>query len=475
MKKLSKVLVLVRSTIMVLAMSASVFAADPVTGSITITPPTGVADDATNTYKIYKVFDAAGNGTAISYKVMESKKDVALPAGFVTDAAGNVIHGTKAEDGTVTPSTATELSADEIAAIKAYIGNDSPIKTATSTGSNPAIAENLPNGYYYITTSTGTVVTIDSTNPNAEVDDKNTVPTLDKKAKQLEDSTYVELDAAGKEAVAQVGQKVGYEATITVGKGAKGYVFHDKMDDGLSYNNDVKVFIGEDEVAATNYDKTPLAEGDTITLTFHDDYTKTLTEGTKLVVKYTATVTSAALSVNPATNTATLDYGDENSNNRTPETKVEVYNAKVTVIKVDGENAPLEGAGFVIKSGNKFYKIENNVVSWVDSKEAATEVFTAKAEGATDATAVFTGLGSGSYTLVEKTVPDGYNQAPDKEFTISVSDENLELEFTIENKAGSELPTTGGIGTTIFYVLGSLLVVGCGIVLVSRKRMQNNK
>jgi len=471
---MKKILALVIAMVMVLGMSTMAFAAG--TGSITITPPAGTDANATNTYKIYKVFDADGNGTAISYKVMSSKADVALPTGFVTDAAGNVIHGTKATDGTITPSTATNLTAAEIAAIKAYINGDSPVATATSTGTTAAVAENLPNGYYYIETSTGTVVTINSTNPNATVIDKNTVPSVDKTI-----TGATSIDENGKKALAQVGTTVTYSAVITVGNGAKGYIFHDTMDAGLTYKNDAAVT----GVAAGTNTYTVGKEGsDTFTITFNDTYIAGLAAGTQLTVTYSATVNDNAITVDPLKNTAYLNYGDSNSNYKTPVSEAEVYEAKFTVTKKDGEGKALAGAGFVIKnSEGKYYKltttttgegdaaVTTNAVSWVDSIDEATE-YTSDAQGAVPA---FTGLANGTYTLVEKTVPAGYNKAADQNFTVAGHDytaTNLEQTAEVINNAGSVLPSTGGIGTTIFYIIGAICVIGAGVVLVARRRMR---
>ena len=118
-------------------------------------------------------------------------------------------------------------------------------------------------------------------------------------------------------------------------------------------------------------------------------------------------------------NTARVDYGDENSNNHTPDSETNVYNAKFTVNKKDGNDQPLAGAGFVVKNAaNKYYKIEGTVVSWVDSIDQATENFSI-ADGSVPS---FTGLVDGTYTLIEKTVPAGYNKAADSTFTIAAND-----------------------------------------------------
>ena len=470
MKKTKKFFALLVAMLMVLGVSMTAFAAG--TGSITITPPSDVDKSTTITYKIYKVFDADGNGTSISYKLVEGK--TTAPAGFSVDSAGNVTY-----DG-----TGTELTAVDIAAIAAYVTEDDLVATVTSTGGANAVAEELANGYYYITTSTGTAVTIDSTNPDQEVEDKNVIPSLDKKAKQAQDSSYMELDEAGKNVVAQVGKVVPFEATITVEKGAKGYVFHDTMSDGLTYQNDLKIEVTvpaaqeggspttTDITNSINVDKTP-ASGETITVKFNDSYLKTI-EGATITITYSAKVSSDALQLNPATNTAKLSYGDNNVFNTDNET-VNVYNAKLTVSKQDGNQKPLEGAGFIISNGEgKYYFLTTSddgpIVSWLSTSDEATVQYS-DASGAVPA---FTGLPDGTYTLIEKVVPSGYNRAADIDFTIKKSDYsvgNLSQSSTVTNNAGSTLPTTGGIGTTIFYVVGAILVVGAGVILITRRRM----
>ena len=453
-KLIAVVLSLTVAMTMGIASTSMAFAAG--TGSITITPPDDVDTSKTITYEIYKVFDAdaSADGTKISYKLMDGK--TTAPAGFTVDTAGNV----KYAGG----DSVTELTADDIAAIAAYVNGDDPVATATSTGGADAIAQGLPNGYYYITTSTGSVVTIDSTKPNAEVEDKNIVPGVDKKITGA--SSY---DADGKKALAQVGTEVEYTAAITVGKGQIGYVFKDTLGTGLEYvANSLSV---ENMEAGEDY--TLNVSGQNITVTFKDASIKDLEQGAKINVIYKAKVTSAALQDDPANNTATISYGN-NSQYTSEPSQAEVYNAKITVDKKDGENKPLAGAGFVLKNAEgKYYKIENSVVSWVDNEAAATE-HVSQADGTVEA---FTGLANGTYTLVEKTVPAGYNKADDKNFTISAGDytaDNLKQTATVVNKSGSVLPSTGGIGTTIFYILGALLIVGCGIILIARRRMSTN-
>lgn len=461
---MKKLIALLIACILTVALGVTAFAAESTTGTITINPPTGLTDTAETEYKIYKVFDASGNGEAISYRLMSGK--TTAPAGFTVDGAGNVSYAGGKE--------ATSLTQDDINAIAAYVEGDTPVATLTAKGSEPVTSENLPNGYYFITTTTGSLVTINSTNPNAEVKDKNSIPVLNKAITGVGTGSY---DEDGKKALAEVGSIVNYEVTITVGKGAKGYIFHDKMDAGLSYNNNATV-TGEGVTADKYTVKETPDEGDTITITFADG----IKEGTAIKIAYTATVTSDALQDNPAKNTATISYGNNHEYTTVPE-KTEVYNAKFTVSKTDQDNKPLAGAGFVIKNAaGKFYKITKttqgeddavvttSAVTWVDDIKDATE-YMSNDKGEV---APFTGLADGTYTLSEKTTPAGYNSVADSTFEIKGNDysaENLKQAKTIINQSGAVLPSTGGMGTTIFYLFGSLLVLGAAVLMVTRRRV----
>ncbi len=492
MKNFNRLIAILLAAAMIMGMSLTAMAEEKaedkaagteVTGTITITPPANTLATSSNAYKIYKVFDASGDGSGkdgkISYRLVEGKTEA--PKGFAVDKAGNVSYEGTSKDGTLTP--------EDIEAIKAYVTKSDLVDTVEAEGSAAVRSKALKNGYYYITTTTGTVVTIDSTNPDVTVEDKNSVPEVSKRITKASS-----VDEDGKKALAQLGTEVFFEAEVTVGKGAENYVFHDKMSKGLSYNGNAEVWIDDDEVASENYSKDTQDE-DTLTIAFNNEYIRTLAVGTKLVIRYTATVTEAALTQDPAKNTAYVSYGDKNGSNNTPVSETETYNAKFTITKHDGEEKPLAGAGFVIKNAEgKYYRFNEATeavqaqgteggedyvpakeaaeasVSWVEDIKDATE-YVSDSEGAVPA---FTGLANGTYTVIENTVPAGYNKAEDKNFTIqqhNYSDENLNQKATVINKAGIVLPHTGGIGTTIFNIIGTILVIGAGVMLVARRRM----
>lgn len=500
MKHVKKIMVAVVAVVMVLAMTLTAFADASITktnlvqgdnagdASITVTLPTvEEGSTANNTYKIYKVFDAvtsAGTNSGISYTLVSGKKNA--PKGFVSDSTGNVTLER-------TTGNLKELTAEEIAAIKSYVDESMLAATVTTTANDKTFTVDLlPYGYYYITTTTGTVVTVSSTKPNATVSDKNEAPTVTKVISSAEKGS---VDEDGKRALAEVGSKVTYKATVTKKKGAENYVFHDKMDDTLSYNNDVKVYSDatlQNEVENTNYDTTP-ANSDTLTVTFKNEYISNVADNAMLYIVYSATVTSNALQTNPANNTAKLSYGHTSGSNSTPEVGTKTYNAKISVLKKDGkgteateDDAFLSDAGFKLYrlvsddknvETKQYYKLNNTdgtiTVTWGD--KAAGDEHKSDDDGKVEA---FTGLSDGTYYLEETTTPAGYNTAADTPVTIKDGDytaTNLSQTVTILNNKGTELPSTGGIGTTVFYVIGGILVVIAGVLLVVKRRMKAEK
>ena len=425
----------------------------PANGSIEITPPTGITGN--NTYYIYKVFDATGDTQGhISYKKIANKTET-LPYFFSEDTAGNITY----------TGNNTELDATEIAAIKTYIGSDQPVATATSVGEAKATATGLGFGYYYITTTTGSLVTIDSTNPYAQVNDKNSIPQLDKTITGASDITD-----SGKKALAQLGTDVEYTVPITVGKGSINLAFHDTMETGLTFkgNNYVTVTASPAISTANWYTiKATPDQGEDLTITFIDG----IAEDTVITVKYLATINAEALTA--LENDAYLTYGENHS---TTHKTTETYNGEISVIKYNGAKANaqyLGGAGFKLKNADgKWYKLTGTVVSWEDAQADGDEHISAAADGKVPA---FIGLANGTYTLVETTVPEGYNKAADVSLTIASGDyslDNLQQVAEVENNQGQELPSTGGIGTTIFYIAGAVLVLGAAAVILARRKAE---
>lgn len=422
------------------------------------------------TYSVYKVFDAVGDGTGasgkISYKLMPGK--TAAPTGFTADNAGNVAYAGTSQNG--------QLTADDIAAIAEYVESDKAVASEKASGATLTF-NNLEDGYYYITTTSGTAVTVNSTNHNISVEDKNVNPTLGKVATAVEEGSILDNN---KQVIARVGAKVTYTLELQVNKGAHNYVLHDVMDSGLTYAPDsIKVYDG-DPTTATPLDpagrftvSTSGASGDTITVTFENAWIAAQV-GKTLKIQYAATVgQEAAGAKTPLKNKAWLTYGQAGE---TPKQQVEHYTAQISITKTDGRN-PLAGAGFVLKNAsNKYYKWDDATksVEWVGQIDQATELVTNS--GSNGNVVVFKGLADGTYTIIEKTVPAGYNKAANQSVSIgkNADNDNLNKEITVVNKAGALLPSTGGMGTTLLYVGGAVLVVGAVVMLVVRRRMSEN-
>jgi len=458
--------------------------------TITVKPPVGTDANAENTYNLYKIFDATVSGDAVSYTLPNNVTDP--PSGFSVDSAGNVKL-------TRTTGTLTELTEEEISGIKTYVTTNADKLThltRTVKGTTNAEFDDLGAGYYYITTTTGTFVMVKTNNADVTIQDKNTVPELTKEITNASGSITDkngniinpnQSDELGKNAIAQVGTEVSFESIIAVGKGMKSYVFHDTMDAGLSLNtSSIEVTYSAKPAGYT--EATPVTskvEGkDTITIEFYDG----LAEGTTITITYKAVVTNQALTILPEKNTAYVEYGNGPTHGKTPEQITNTYSAKISVIKKDGKNTEadtddsgLSGAKFKLYkldgTTKKYYKLNvadtNNPASitWV---ETGGDEHESLSDGSVP---VFIGLNDGTYYLEESFTPAGYNTAADVEVTITGYDytaANLEQEKTVINNKGSVLPTTGGIGTTIFHIAGAGLAIGAAVLLISKKRMNNN-
>ncbi|MBQ3278885.1 MAG: isopeptide-forming domain-containing fimbrial protein [Clostridia bacterium] len=438
-------------------------------------------------YEIYKLFDAVvdpqrvDGGSGISYKLRSDKEDFKATVNgtevdgatswFELDSAGNV----KGQSGL----TETVLKSDDFKAWAMAYGKKLTDKTVTGDGNDQTIT-GLDDGYYFITTTTGTLVTIDSIGPDETVQDKNPPTTIDKEITGVADG---DVTTDKEKALAQVGTEVNFEVRIPIANGAVNYSFEDDMSAGLTNSKNATVYLVEKDAAVAEGATAETAYGTLsyptegnldIVIAFDNAWLKN-NIGKDIIVKYSATVNADAVIADAANpNKATIKWGNTDKP-LTHEDTVEVWSAKITVKKVDGAGNALDGAGFVLKNEDgKYYKNTDGIVSWVDTEAAATEIFPVKAnDEATVAAATFTGLANGTYTLVEKTVPKGYNKAADSTLTIKDADAedlNLAIETTVTNNQGTELPSTGGIGTTIFYILGGVLIVGAAIILVARRK-----
>ena len=457
MKHAKKFASLLLALVMVFALATTAFAAG--TNSITVE---GAQEG--ETYKLYKMLDLIVNesNTAYSYTVNTEWKD------FFTTGAGKDYVDIDSQ-GYVTWKESKKDSASMEAfgkAAAASVSGKTVVATQTPTADGSFTFANLDAGYYLITSSNGTLAIVDTTptNPAATVNEKNPDHTLDKQVQEDSDSSW------GKANSAQIGDTVNFKTTITVKKGAKNLIMHDKMEDGLSFNADsvaiASLTKGTDYTVVT----TGLTDGCTFEIRFEQSYLDTITADTTLTVTYNAVLNKSADITNGEKNDAKITWGDA-SNTEWSETVTKTYQFDILKYAAnDIEKNPLAGATFQLKDANdnvvKLVKVSDTEYRVANGNEAgAVDEFTTVASGKI----VIKGVDLDKYTLVETAAPAGYNKLKDP-VEVTVPETNA-LTVEVPNASGTELPSTGGMGTTIFYVLGSILVIGAAVLLVTKKRM----
>ncbi len=477
MKKLFAVLV---ALTLVLSMGVMAFAAD--TGTITITNA-----EAGAKYDFYRIFDLVSydaDNNRYSYKLSEKWAGFKADAYFTINADGYV----EFEEGIADNSD--EINAFvELALAYAETLEEDATQTPATTGSMTVTG--LPLGYYLVDTALGTLCSITTTKPNAEITDKNQKPDIKKEVQEDADSSWGEVNDA------DIGQDVFYKSTVTVGLGATNYIMHDTMTESLTFNNDVKVYVGGVEVAAEgNYvvKTTGLDDGCTFEVEFDDAFIADLAMGDTIEVTYSAVlnekaiVGSALVDGKGNDNTVELTYGENSEFEAGPDT-TRTFTWEMDVLKyTDTVATPLAGAQFMLL---KTEGDEDTAIKFTAVAGAAVPTYKVDPAGTvtvieTDATGEFAiiGLDEGQYYLHEKEAPVGYNKlANDLDVVITSTHNDAGLSATyeingddpatieVENKTGSLLPETGGIGTTIFYVVGGLMMVAAVVFLVSKKRM----
>lgn len=431
-------------------------------GSITINK--AVVDE---TYSIYRILDLETYDKDAKHYIYRANANFEE---FITRAEGKNYLVAQNSNGTGATYYVWKTGADVVEFSKAALAwakannvttTGAPIKATSTT----VKFDGLPLGYYLVDTTTGSLLNLTTTNPNAVIEEKNTVtPKVDKDVKEDSTGDY------GKTNDATIGDTIDFKATITTGAGYTKYVLRDKMSAGLTFNaKSVKVKAGDTTVDASNYTVTPNKDGYTFVVEFKDSYIVTLPKNTKIEVYYTATLNeNAVVEGNGNPNELDLAYGE---NKTTDKVKTTTYTYKFNIIKKDGETkTKLEGATFKLfdKNNNIIYVelIENNVYRVTTEKN---DVLINAGE------ATIEGLDADTYYLEEVTAPTGYNKLTSKvEVIISkVGSNNTFSRFTAEvlNYTGSQLPETGGIGTTLFLTLGSILVIGFGLLLVTKLRV----
>lgn len=344
--------------------------------------------------------------------------------------------------------------------------------------------EDLSLGYYLVDSSVGALCSLNTTAKEVEIQEKNGVPSVEKKVKS--GSTYEDKNTAS------IDDKVEFKTTITAKKGAENYVLHDTMSAGLTFDNKVNVTLKKNKggsetiVSDTQYKLvTPGTETEGTQCTFEVKFEKALCDilenDDQLIVTYSATLNEKAeIGDTGNKNETKLTYGD---NNKTETATTTTRTFEIPVFKYTGTNTPLSGAIFKLSTD----KEGNNIIKLEKKNGTTTEEYLVNSSGTvkeitTGATGKFKiqGLAAGIYYLTETQQPAGYNKLKnpikiviDENGAIKVDPEPTAVtEVKVLNQTGSLLPSTGGMGTTLFYIFGAILVIGSGVVLITKKRMK---
>mgnify|MGYP004622862289 CR=1 FL=1 len=504
MKVIKKITAIMLSIMMVLGMS-SVVSAEGTSGTGKITISNAVVGQ---TYNIYKILDlesyndADPNNEHYAYKAVSEWKT------FLT---GTEIKGTYVDvdsDGYVTWKTGADAAkfAKKALAYAKDTTTTPPITAMSTKIANTTTVEftGLDSGYYLVDSSVGTLCFLDTMKSGeVKIDEKNVAPTVEKKVQEDSTNNYDNSNTA------DIGQTVNFKTTITAQAGAQNYVLHDKMDAGLTFDEStVKVQRKVGSEAATNVNsgytvkKDSLGESTSNVCTFHIEFDQTfcdtLQANEKIIITYSATLNKdATVGTTGNKNETWLKYGENKNLETAPsETTTKTYEIPVFKYTLDTNGTTKKGLGGAIfkltktdgETATSIELIKTSTGTGKDTYRVAksgetgtVKTITTSSIGGDKGKFTIQGLDADTYYLTETKQPDGYNKLSkavkieiDKDGNIKVDDIAIAAgeDVKVENKSGSLLPSTGGRGTTLFYILGAILVVGSGVVLITKKRMK---
>lgn len=504
MKKTKRFLAVFCAVVLAFAMNITAFAGNLGTGqgSITITNAT-VGED----YTIYKIFDtdATGQGNITATK---AQKD------FYESQADNPFEFSENSAGTYNVSIKADSSADAVIEfLQDFVteegiddGFEGVVDASAPENASSATVEfdNIPYGYYLVSSSLGAVITVDSTNPDQTVIDKNQdggskftkkVNGEDEVVQIGESYTYtLEFDATNYDGETEITE---YTITDTLGTGMALDYTAGEAEAG-TYG--VIITVGETEVdnATITYD----TESNQLKIVIpwvNVDNKFSYTSPSHVTVTYDAVLTADAEIQKDIINNATLTW---DGNKEGTSTTVTVQTYALAIMKVDPKGNPLDGAEFAVTVNGVPVNVspvedEGNEGVYVVDPDSESNIAVSPESGLI----VIKGVDNIEYTLTETTAPDGYNllgapvtvmPASTGSTTITIyydADGNVVATETeggtsdtanaavpvtykvVINEEGSTLPSTGGMGTTALYIAGIALVIGAGVVLVVRRRM----
>lgn len=442
-------------------------------GKITIDP--AKENQVYNIYEVLKLESFDSDKRAYAYKATDAWEAFINSDGikgvYVNVDAQGYVTWVSAKDN---EAGAAEFAAKALAYAKNETNNIAVTATKESGNNTTVEFTGLNLGYYLVDSSLGALCGLTTTAKEVTIHEKNTAGDMKKEVK---------IDAVnyGESNTASIGDTIEYKIEVTIGKGAETYTLTDLLDESLT--------LKDNSISVTAPNVTDFATVDT---TATNDYTfkvvidgSKLTEGTIVTITYKAVLNEKAEKIN--NNKATLVYG----NNNKIEKETKTYTYEFDLIKTDSSNVLLDGAEFKLydaaTGGNEIKVILIDEANHI--YRVATEAEAAVAITATNGKATIFGLGNGTYYLAETKQPEGYNKLASR---VEVKVENADNKATTEvnendktvyvegrggvhviNYNGTVLPTTGGLGTTLFITIGSLVALMAAVVLVTNKRMAN--
>jgi fimbrial isopeptide formation D2 family protein/LPXTG-motif cell wall-anchored protein len=476
MKGIKKLLTGILAATMIMGSALSVSATDTTTSTETssITVENAIAE---KTYQVWRILDfevssGSGSDTTGIYKINSSFADFikAQTTYFTIDANGYV---------TATDAL-TNASADTLQTLAQAALTYAQEKSITANGTAPANSDgtasfsNLELGYYVMDSSTGALCSL-QTNTGVTIQEKNGVPTVEKTVE--EEGTY------DSNSDAMIGDTVNYQTVITLQAGAQDYVLHDSMTDGLTYNGDVAI---EGLTAGTDYTvATGSADGCDFEIVFAESYLNTITAETQITVTYSATINDAAVINGANQNETYLEYGDGNT---TETSTTNTYTYSFEIYKNNGTDR-LADAHFTLytdsalTSAVSLYMVSDTEyrVATADEITAGTNI-TTDIVTVTDDNIIVEGLDATTYYLKETAAPSGYTQLTSAvtvqilrgatwgTYSVNGAAKATPTVVDILNSTGSLLPSTGGIGTTIFYIVGGLLILAAVAYFIFKRK-----
>ena len=539
---MKKIMTLLVAVLMVFSLTSKVDAAD----TYTITIENGVDGQ---TYKAYKIFDVTLVDTdgdnkydGYAYTISTSNPWFNDITGYTSGdyAASYVPTATGPKGLTLTKSIgdATKyvvtfddgvfIAKDFAEFLASKVSGKTVAGTITEYSDSNKIISVNDLGYYFVDSSMGSLCSLDTTDTDVTIYEKNTTPSITKKVEENDTTITIGTgDAAvsstaneyGKIASYSIGDTINFQLTVNTGTNeayvtpatddatasgngvSSNYVITDVLPAGLTFGEITSVKAGDSTWAVTtNY--TVDTEDQTVTINLLKASVAELGQNKDIVITYTATLNeNAVIAGTGNTNTATLTYTGDSVDYTDSDTAT-VYTYAGALLKYNATKV-LDGATFT-------FPFTATKVSDGSATEPIVYRVTNAASGTTDITTpksgaiVILGLDKGEYSISEKEAPQGYN-ALTAAVTLKVDEteaaltENVTFSDTtavfkkgetdtygsttvmiantsvlgVLNQTGTELPSTGGIGTTVFHIVGAVLILSAGIILVSKKRVND--